>query len=73
MRSLLATLGIVIGIVAVTILQTAIEGINNAFENSIAAIGADVLYVQKFEWFGKEDFRFTVTGRTSRCRIMNMY
>lgn len=56
MRSLLATLGIVIGIVAVTILQTAIEGINNAFENSIAAIGADVLYVQKFEWFGKEDF-----------------
>lgn len=56
MRSLLATLGIVIGIVAVTILQTAIEGINNAFENSIASIGADVLYVQKFEWFGKEDF-----------------
>jgi putative ABC transport system permease protein len=37
-------------------MQTAIEGINRAFESSIAAIGADVLYVQKFEWFGKEDF-----------------
>jgi putative ABC transport system permease protein len=44
MRSILATLGIVIGIVAVTLLQTAIEGINNAFEKSIASIGVDVLY-----------------------------
>jgi putative ABC transport system permease protein len=56
MRSILATLGIVIGIMAVTTLQTAIEGINRAFEKSIAAVGADVLYVQKFEWFGREDF-----------------
>jgi putative ABC transport system permease protein len=55
-RSVLATLGIVIGITTVTILQTAIEGINRAFEKSIAAVGADVLYVQKFEWFGKEDW-----------------
>jgi putative ABC transport system permease protein len=56
MRSILATLGIVIGIMAVTTLQTAIEGINRAFEKSIASVGADVLYVQKFEWFGNEDW-----------------
>ena len=56
MRTLLATLGIVIGITAVTLMQTVIEGINRAFEDSISAIGADVLYVQKFEWFGKEDW-----------------
>jgi len=37
-RSFLATLGIVIGITTVTILQTAIEGINIAFEKSIAAV-----------------------------------
>lgn len=55
-RSFLATLGIVIGITTVTILQTAIEGINRAFEKSISAVGADVLYIQKFEWFGKEDW-----------------
>lgn len=55
-RSLLATLGIVIGIMTVTLLQTAIEGINRAFEKSIAAVGADVLYIQKFEWFGTEDW-----------------
>jgi len=58
MRSILAALGIVIGITAVTLMQTAIEGINRAFESSIAAVGADVLYVQKFEWFGKQDFEF---------------
>lgn len=55
-RSFLATLGIVIGITTVTILQTAIEGINRAFEKSIASVGADVLYVQKFEWFGRDDW-----------------
>ncbi|NOS84917.1 MAG: FtsX-like permease family protein [Ignavibacteria bacterium] len=55
-RSFLATLGIVIGIMTVTILQTAIEGINTAFEKSISAVGADVLYIQKFEWFGKDDW-----------------
>lgn len=55
-RSFLATLGIVIGITTVTILQTAIEGINRAFEKSISAVGADVLYIQKFEWFGKDDW-----------------
>jgi len=58
MRSFLATLGIVIGITAVTLMQTAIEGINRAFESSIASVGADVLYVQKFEWFGTQDFEF---------------
>src|SRR6188474_1924582 len=58
LRSFLATLGIVIGITSVTLMQTAIEGINRAFEKSIAAVGADVLYVQKFEWFGKQDWEF---------------
>lgn len=58
LRSFLATLGIVIGITSVTLMQTAIEGITRAFEKSISAIGADVLYVQKFEWFGKEDWSF---------------
>jgi putative ABC transport system permease protein len=56
LRSVLAALGIIIGITAVTIMQTAIEGINRAFNKSIEAVGADVLYVQKFEWFGKEDW-----------------
>ena len=52
MRSALTTLGIVIGIVSVTLMGTAIEGLNRAFNTSIAAIGADVLYVQKWPWGG---------------------
>src|ERR1700733_2230159 len=50
MRSVLTTLGIVIGIVTVTLMGTAIEGLNRAFMNSISFIGADVLYVQREEW-----------------------
>ncbi len=56
MRSVLTTLGIVIGIVSVTLMGTAIEGLNRAFNKSIAAIGADVLYVQKWPWGGGQDW-----------------
>lgn len=56
MRSGLTTLGIVIGIVSVTLMGTAIEGLNQAFNASIAKLGADVLYVQKFPWGGGEDW-----------------
>ena len=50
MRSALTTLGIVIGIVTVTLMGTAIQGLNHAFLKSISAIGADVLYVQRRPW-----------------------
>jgi putative ABC transport system permease protein len=56
MRSVLTTLGIVIGIVSVTLMGTAIEGLNRAFNKSIAAIGADVLYIQKWPWGGGDDW-----------------
>src|SRR6185503_17076970 len=51
MRSLLTTLGIVIGIVTVTLMGTAIEGLNRSFLKSVSFIGADVLYVSRFHWF----------------------
>src|ERR1043166_9023653 len=54
LRSGLTPLGIVIGIVTVTLMGTAIEGLNRAFLQSISAIGADVLFVQKFAWFSDE-------------------
>jgi putative ABC transport system permease protein len=56
MRSILTALGIIIGIVSVTLMGTAIEGLNRAFNQSIAAIGADVLYVQKWPWGGGDDW-----------------
>jgi putative ABC transport system permease protein len=54
LRSGLTTLGIVIGIVTVTLMGTAIEGLNAAFLRSISAIGADVLFISKYPWFSED-------------------
>lgn len=56
MRALLTMLGIIIGIVSVTLMGTAIEGLNQSFARSIETLGADVLYVQKMPWFSGEDW-----------------
>ena len=48
MRSVLTALGVIIGIVAVTLMGTAINGIDRGFQNSLAMLGDDVLYVQKW-------------------------
>jgi putative ABC transport system permease protein len=56
MRSVLTTLGIVIGIIAVTVMATAIEGVTRAFDKSASAFGSKVLYVQKFPWIGGDDW-----------------
>lgn len=56
MRSVLTTLGIVIGIVSVTLMGTAIEGLDRKFEESFSKIGATVLYVQKIPWFTGDEW-----------------
>jgi len=56
LRSALTTLGIIIGIVSVTLMNMTIEGLGEAFRSSISAIGADVLYIQKWPWFAGEDW-----------------
>jgi putative ABC transport system permease protein len=53
LRSILTTLGIVIGIVTVTLMGTAIEGLNRSFVKSISFIGGDVLYVDRGSWFNE--------------------
>lgn len=54
LRSVLNTLGIIIGIVAVTTMSTAIVGLREAFMKSISSLGSDVLYVDKFPWFAMD-------------------
>ena len=51
LRSILTTLGIVIGIVTVTLMGTAIEGLNRSFMSSISSLGADVFFVDRNAWF----------------------
>ena len=50
MRAALTTLGIVIGIVTVSLMATAIQGLNQSFMRSISALGSDVFYIEKFPW-----------------------
>jgi putative ABC transport system permease protein len=50
MRSVLTTLGIIIGIVTVTSMATAIDALNRAIHDSLSVIGTDVLYVSKTAW-----------------------
>ena len=49
-RSMLTALGVIIGIVAVTLMGTAITGIQKGFDKSMAILGDDVLYVSQFPW-----------------------
>ncbi|MGA2177597.1 MAG: ABC transporter permease [Verrucomicrobiota bacterium] len=50
LRSILTTLGIIIGIVTVTSMATAIDALNRAFHDSISILGADVLFVSRQSW-----------------------
>ncbi len=56
MRSTLATIGIVIGIVTVTLMGAAINGLNQAFIKSISALGADVFYVSRNNWWSNDSY-----------------
>src|SRR5467141_5019644 len=56
-RSFLTTLGVIIGIIAVTLMGTAIRGIDTGFDKSMAMLGDDVLYVEQWPWTpGENDF-----------------
>ena len=58
-RSFLTALGVIIGIIAVTLMGTAIGGINTGFNNSMALLGDDILYVSKHPWAtDKDDWEF---------------
>lgn len=56
LRSALTALGVIIGIVAVTLMGTAILGIDEGVERSLAGFGDDVLYVTKWPWRDVNDW-----------------
>ena len=55
-RGALTTLGIIIGILAVTTTMTAFNGMQSAFMQGAGAIGADVIYVSRMPWITMNDF-----------------
>ncbi len=55
-RSTLTALGVIIGIVAVTLMGTAISGISVGFDKSMSVLGDDVLYVTQWPWKRVDDW-----------------
>ena len=53
-RSVLTTLGIIIGVWAVVTMSTAIKGIDIAFQTGVSSMGSDALYIDKWEWFNND-------------------
>ena len=58
LRSILTTLGIVIGITSVTAMATVINGIEEEFEKDMAELGTDVLYIEKWPWASGPGFKW---------------
>jgi putative ABC transport system permease protein len=50
LRSTLTTLGVIIGIAAVTLMATVINGLDQEFDKALSQLGTDVLYVDQFPW-----------------------
>ncbi len=50
-RSILTALGIVIGVLSVTLMGTLISGLDKTFEKSMAGFRSDVLMISRMEWF----------------------
>jgi putative ABC transport system permease protein len=68
LRSILTALGVIIGIIAVTLMGSAISGIEIGFERSLSVIGDDVLYVEKWPWRHVDDWWNYRNRRTMQVR-----
>ena len=76
MRSCLTALGVIIGIVAVTLMGTAINGIGAGVEKSLSGFGDDIMYVTKWPWRDVDDwwnFRNRREIRPDYARLINEY
>jgi putative ABC transport system permease protein len=49
-RAALTALGVMIGVLAVSLMGTAVAGIDKGFNDSLSMIGKDVFYVERWPW-----------------------
>ena len=63
MRSILTTLGIVIGVTTVISIIALIQGLNQAFSSEVSAIGTDTIFIEKFSWNMQGDDWFKYRNR----------
>ena len=69
LRSILTTVGIVIGIVTVSLMATALEELDRAFHEAISFLGTDVLYIDQREWFIDSDRRWEQAGKRPKITL----
>ncbi|MCF7740863.1 MAG: ABC transporter permease [Candidatus Marinimicrobia bacterium] len=50
MRSVLTTLGIIIGVLTVVSVASIISGLNKGFKDKLSFLGSNTLYIQKYPW-----------------------
>lgn len=55
-RAILATLGIVIGVMTVVLMVTIIKGLNQSFTHQLRTIGSGTVYIQRYPWVHTDDF-----------------
>jgi putative ABC transport system permease protein len=76
LRSALTALGVIIGIVAVTLMGTAINGIEVGVDRSFSGFGDDLLYVEKYPWAGGQEwwtYRNRPPVRHDYAKLVNDY
>ncbi len=56
LRSFLASLGVLIGISFVIIMGWILDGLDGAMQDTFNIMGADVLYVDKYDWAGGQNW-----------------
>ncbi len=61
-RSALTALCIIIGITMVTVVDAVTTGMDENFENSMAMLGRNVIYIQKWPWSGDQEW-WEIIGR----------
>jgi putative ABC transport system permease protein len=77
LRSGLTSLGVVIGITFVILMGWLLDGLDKAFDQSLTSLGVDVLYVDKWDWTGRQSWQDTrnrpnITIRQSQLLIEKM-
>ncbi len=53
-RSVLTTLGIIIGVASVVLMSTAIKGIDKKFQEGVSSLGSDNIFIDKWAWFDND-------------------
>ena len=62
-RAMLTMLGVIIGVLAVTMMGTAMNGIDKGVNDTLDVVGSDVFYVSRHTWEQAEDAWRTLKNR----------